>query len=196
MLIIRQGETISDPLTILCDLLNPLNDGLKIRAAVSGLEASEWGALQRQIETTGTFKYRKVGPKDEDREAIGWRLAAERGMTLIPPFDHPHVMAGQGTAAAELIGEVGRLDTLLVCVGGGGLIAGSAVAAHHHSPGLRVLGVEPEAGNDTQQSLARGVARVEDRGLVEEDEPRPGDQRDHQLAPERMAYALHPVKCE
>ncbi len=94
--------------------------------------------------------------RTEDREAIGRRLAAERGMTLIPPFDHPHVMAGQGTAAAELIGEVGRLDTLLVCVGGGGLIAGSAVAAHHHSPGLRVLGVEPEAGNDTQQSLARG----------------------------------------
>ena len=92
----------------------------------------------------------------EDREAIGRRLAAERGMTLIPPYDHPHVMAGQGTAAAELLQETGPLDLLLVCVGGGGLISGSAVAAHHLSPGITVLGVEPEAGNDTQQSLAQG----------------------------------------
>jgi threonine dehydratase len=92
----------------------------------------------------------------EDREAIGRRLAAERGMTLIPPFDHPHVMAGQGTAALELIEETGELDALLVCVGGGGLISGCAVAAHAVAPGIVVLGVEPEAGNDTQQSLARG----------------------------------------
>jgi threonine dehydratase len=92
----------------------------------------------------------------EDREAIGSRLAAERGMTLIPPYDHPHVMAGQGTAAAELIGQAGPLDLLLVCVGGGGLISGCAVAAHHLSPGIEVIGVEPEAGNDTQQSLAAG----------------------------------------
>ena len=92
----------------------------------------------------------------EDREAIGRRLAAERGMTLIPPYDHPHVMAGQGTAAAELLGETGPLDLLLVCVGGGGLIAGCAVAAHHLSPGIEVIGIEPEAGNDTQQSLALG----------------------------------------
>ena len=92
----------------------------------------------------------------EDRAAIGARLAAERGMTLIPPFDHPHVMAGQGTAALELIDEVGHLDALLVCVGGGGLISGSAVAATHRLPGIEVIGVEPEAGNDTQQSLAAG----------------------------------------
>ena len=92
----------------------------------------------------------------EDREAIGARLAAERGMTLIPPYDHAHVMAGQGTAAAELIEETGPLDLLLVCVGGGGLISGCAVAAHHLSPGIEVIGVEPEAGNDTQQSLAAG----------------------------------------
>ena len=92
----------------------------------------------------------------EDREAIGKRIAAERGMTLIPPYDHPHVMAGQGTAAAELLTETGPLDLLLVCVGGGGLISGSAVAAHHLSPGIEVHGVEPEAGNDTQQSLALG----------------------------------------
>ncbi len=92
----------------------------------------------------------------EDREAIGARLAAERGMTLVPPYDDAQVMAGQGTAAAELIEETGPLDLLLVCVGGGGLIAGCAVAARHRVPGIAVVGVEPEAGNDTQLSLARG----------------------------------------
>ena len=92
----------------------------------------------------------------EDREAIGRQLADERGMTLIPPFDHPHVMAGQGTAALELIEDAGSLDVLLVCVGGGGLISGCAVAAKHALPQCRVIGVEPEAGNDAQQSLRRG----------------------------------------
>ncbi len=92
----------------------------------------------------------------EDREAIGRRLAEERGMTLIPPYDHAHVMAGQGTAAAELLAETGPLDLLVVCVGGGGLISGCAVAAHAASPGIEVIGIEPEAGNDTQQSLAAG----------------------------------------
>jgi threo-3-hydroxy-L-aspartate ammonia-lyase len=92
----------------------------------------------------------------EDREAIGRQLAQERGMTLIPPYNHAHVMAGQGTAAAELLEDVPGLDTLLVCVGGGGLIAGCAVAAHALQPGIAVIGVEPEAGNDTQQSLALG----------------------------------------
>ena len=92
----------------------------------------------------------------EDREAIGRRLADERGLTLVPPYDHPHVMAGQGTAALELLQEVPDLDALLVCVGGGGLIAGCAVAAQGLRPGIEVWGVEPQAGNDTQQSLARG----------------------------------------
>jgi threonine dehydratase len=92
----------------------------------------------------------------EDREALGMRLAEERGMTLIPPYDHPHVMAGQGTVALEMIDEVGPLDLLLVCVGGGGLISGCAVAARHRLPDCAVIGVEPEAGNDVQQSLARG----------------------------------------
>jgi threonine dehydratase len=92
----------------------------------------------------------------EDREAIGRQLADERGMTLIPPFDHPHVMAGQGTAALELIEDAGSLDVLLVCVGGGGLISGCAVAAKHALPRCRVIGVEPEAGNDVQRSLRRG----------------------------------------
>jgi threonine dehydratase len=97
----------------------------------------------------------------EDREAIGQRLAAERGGTLIPPFDHPDVMSGQGTAALELIEQVretdgGGLDLLLVCVGGGGLISGCATAAKALLPQCRVVGVEPEAGNDVQQSLAKG----------------------------------------
>ncbi|MGL6108742.1 MAG: threo-3-hydroxy-L-aspartate ammonia-lyase [Rubrivivax sp.] len=91
-----------------------------------------------------------------DREALTRRIAAERGMTLIPPYDHAHVMAGQGTSALELIEDVGALDALLVCVGGGGLIAGCAVAAKHLLPGIAVHGVEPEAGNDTQLSLQRG----------------------------------------
>jgi len=97
----------------------------------------------------------------EDREAIGARLAQDRGMTLIPPYDHAHVMAGQGTAALELIEDVaamgeGPLDALLVCVGGGGLISGCAVAARHLAPACKVIGVEPQAGNDVQQSLALG----------------------------------------
>ncbi len=92
----------------------------------------------------------------EDREALGRRLAQERGMTLIPPYDHVDVMAGQGTAAAELIDEVGPLDRLLVCLGGGGLLAGCAVAARAQCPEVQVVGVEPLAGNDVQQSLALG----------------------------------------
>lgn len=92
----------------------------------------------------------------QDREAIGRQLAEERGMTLIPPYDHAHVMAGQGTAAKELFEETGPLDLLLVCLGGGGLIAGCAVAAQHQSPDCRVIGVEPEAGNDAQQSKRMG----------------------------------------
>ncbi len=92
----------------------------------------------------------------QDREALGRQLATERGMTLIPPYDHPQVMAGQGTAALELLEDVGALDVLLVCVGGGGLISGCAVAARHLAPDCRVIGVEPEAGNDVQMSLRKG----------------------------------------
>lgn len=92
----------------------------------------------------------------QDREALAQRLAQERGLILIPPFDHPHIIAGQGTAARELFDEVGALDDLFVCLGGGGLLAGSALAARHLSPGCRVIGVEPERGNDGQQSLRLG----------------------------------------
>ncbi|GAA3653741.1 pyridoxal-phosphate dependent enzyme [Nonomuraea antimicrobica] len=91
-----------------------------------------------------------------DRVAIGEALAAERGLTLIPPYEHPHVIAGQGTAALELIEEVGDLDALLTPIGGGGLIAGSATAAKGLLPGIRVIGVEPEDGDDTKRSLSAG----------------------------------------
>ena len=98
----------------------------------------------------------------DDREAIGRRLADERGMTLIPPFDHPDVIAGAGTAAKELIDEVGDLDALFVCLGGGGLLAGSALAARALVPGCKVYGVEPEAGNDGQQAFRTGrVVRID-----------------------------------
>lgn len=92
----------------------------------------------------------------EDREAISQRLAAERGMTLVPPYDHADVIAGQGTAAKELIEETGELDYLFVCMGGGGLLSGSALAARALSPHCKVIGVEPEAGNDGQQSFRSG----------------------------------------
>ena len=92
----------------------------------------------------------------EDREAIGRRLAQERGMTLVPPYDHADVIAGQGTATRELLQEVGDLDDLFVCLGGGGLISGAALAARALSPRCRIHGVEPETGNDAQQSLACG----------------------------------------
>lgn len=92
----------------------------------------------------------------ENREEIASRLANERGMTLIPPYDHPDVICGQGTAAKELFEEAGPLDVLLVPLGGGGLLAGSALAASGLAPDCKVIGVEPEAGNDGQQSLRRG----------------------------------------
>jgi len=93
----------------------------------------------------------------EDREAIGRRLAEDEGLTLIPPYDHPHVIAGQGTAALELIDEVGPLDALYVCLGGGGLLSGSALATRARSPKTRIVGVEPEAGNDGQRSFRSGA---------------------------------------
>ncbi|MDB5879203.1 MAG: serine dehydratase [Variovorax sp.] len=92
----------------------------------------------------------------EDREAVTKKIAAERGMTLIPPYDHPDVIAGQGTAARELFEETGPLDALFVCLGGGGLTSGSALSARALSPQAKVYGVEPEAGNDGQQSLRAG----------------------------------------
>ena len=97
----------------------------------------------------------------ENREEIAQRLAGERGAAVVPPYDHPDIIAGQGTAAAELIGQVGPLDSLFVCLGGGGLLSGSALAAKALSPHCAIYGVEPEAGNDGQQSLRQGsIVRI------------------------------------
>ena len=92
----------------------------------------------------------------EDREQIGRDLAQKHGLTLIPPYDHPDVIAGQGTAAKELFEEVGPLDAFFVCLGGGGLLSGSALATRALAPECRLYGVEPEAGNDGQQSFRKG----------------------------------------
>ena len=92
----------------------------------------------------------------EDREALGLRLSAERRLTLIPPYDHPHVMAGPGTAAKELFEEAGPIDVLAVPLGGGGLLSGSAIAAHEFNPDCKIVGVEPAAGNDGQRSFRSG----------------------------------------
>ncbi|GEL27045.1 serine/threonine dehydratase [Pseudonocardia sulfidoxydans NBRC 16205] len=91
-----------------------------------------------------------------DREELAAGLAAERGLALIPPYDHPDVLAGQGTATMELIEEVGPLDALFVCLGGGGLLSGAILAARALSPGVRILGVEPEAGDDGLRSWRAG----------------------------------------
>jgi len=97
----------------------------------------------------------------EDREAVARKLQEQTGATLIPPYDHADVIAGQGTAAKELIEDVGELDYLFVCLGGGGLLSGSLLAAKALSPACKVYGVEPQAGNDGQQSLRKGeVVRI------------------------------------
>jgi threonine dehydratase len=87
------------------------------------------------------------------REDLSQQIARERGLTIIPPYDHPDIVAGQGTSAKELFEELGRLDYLFVCVGGGGLISGCAIAADALSPGCQVVGVEPEAGDDATRSF-------------------------------------------
>jgi len=91
--------------------------------------------------------------RGEDRAQVAARIAAEKGAAVIPPFDHPAVVAGQGTAAKELIEDVGPLDYLFVCCGGAGLLSGCAIAANHLSPGTRVVGVEPAAGDDGARSF-------------------------------------------
>ena len=91
--------------------------------------------------------------KGEDREQVAARISAERGAAVVPPFDHPAVIAGQGTAAMELIQDVGPLDYLFVCCGGAGLLSGCAIAAGHLSPGTKVIGVEPAAGDDAARSF-------------------------------------------
>ena len=99
--------------------------------------------------------------KDEDREEVSRKISLERGMVLIPPYNHPHIVAGQGTAAKELIEEAGVLDALLVPCGGGGLLSGCSLAARKLSPGCRVIGVEPAAGDDVTRSFrAKRIVRI------------------------------------
>jgi threonine dehydratase len=96
------------------------------------------------------------------RLALCRQISAERGCTIIPPYDHPHVVAGQGTAAKELLEALGRLDLLLVCCGGGGLLSGSAIVAHTLAPHCRVIGVEPQAGDDAARSFqSKTLQRIE-----------------------------------
>ncbi len=98
----------------------------------------------------------------QDRDEVARGIAAARGAVVIPPFDHAAVIAGQGTATKELLEDVGPLDDLFVCCGGAGLLSGSAIAAHHLSPGVRVIGVEPAAGDDVARSFrAKALQRVE-----------------------------------
>ena len=94
------------------------------------------------------------------REELAAEIAAERGAPIIPSFDHPHIIAGQGTAAKELFEEVGDLDVLLVCCGGAGLLSGSSISAHALSPSCYVIGVEPEAGNDATRSFKSGTLQT------------------------------------
>ncbi len=93
---------------------------------------------------------------NEDRQKIAEKLASERGLTLIPPFDHPHILAGQGTAAKELFEDAGAFDILMVPCGGGGLLSGCSIAAKHLSPKCRVIGVEPAAGDDGLRAFRSG----------------------------------------
>jgi len=94
--------------------------------------------------------------KDEERETVAARLAKERGMVTIPPFNHPHIVAGQGTAAKELLEDAGALDMLVVPCGGAGLLSGCAVATRHLAPQCHIVGVEPAAGDDVTQSFRAG----------------------------------------
>ncbi|MEM9066536.1 MAG: pyridoxal-phosphate dependent enzyme [Planctomycetota bacterium] len=106
--------------------------------------------LARAPKGSGVHTYNRG---TEVREEIGGRIALERGLTIIPPFDHPVVIAGQGTAGMELFEDVGPLDEVYVCVGGGGLLSGCAIAARAMAPGCRVIGVEPEAADDAARSF-------------------------------------------
>jgi threonine dehydratase len=114
----------------------------------------------------------------ERREEIGRRISAERGATLIPPYDHPWTIAGQGTLALELLDEVPELDGLLVCLGGGGMLSGCALIAKEINPAIRIFGVEPELANDYWQSLRAGKkVRVDASATIADGlrTPEPGD---------------------
>jgi threo-3-hydroxy-L-aspartate ammonia-lyase len=155
--------------------LDPTQRGRGIVAYSSGNHAQAVSLASRLLDTSATILMPADTPPakldatrgygaevvtydryTEDREALGAALSEERGLVLVPPYEHPLIMAGQGTAAMELIEDVPDLDLLLAPVGGGGLIAGCGTAAKALRPSIRVVGVEPEAGDDTRRSLAAG----------------------------------------
>ena len=136
-----------------------------IAAASLGIQATivmPADAPRSKLEATRGYGARVVtyDRMTGDREAIGRQISEESGATLIPPYDHPWTIAGQGTAALEFLEEIENLEALVVPIGGGGLISGCSIAAKALSPGIRVVGVEPEDGNDTYLSLRSG-SRVE-----------------------------------
>lgn len=118
-------------------------------------------APRSKLQTTRSYGARIVtyDRTRESREAIAARLLEQSGATLVPPFDHPMIMAGQGTAALELLEEAPHLDALIAPVGGGGLLSGSATIAREMHPAIRLFGVEPSGGNDTFLSLQAGARR-------------------------------------
>ena len=120
------------------------------------------GAPSTKIEATRSYgaNIMLYDPDHRSREEIVRDMAAERGLGVVPPFDDPAIIAGQGTAALELFLETGALDYLLVPCGGGGLLSGSAIAADQASPGCRVIGVEPEAGDDATRSFRTGTLQT------------------------------------
>jgi len=136
-----------------------------IAAAAAGASATivmPEDAPRSKIEATRGYGARVItyNRAGESREAIGRKISEETGAALAPPYDHPRIIAGQGTAVLEILEQTDDLDALAICVGGGGLIAGSAIAAKALRPGIRIFGVEPEAANDTWQSFRAG-RRVE-----------------------------------
>jgi threonine dehydratase len=139
------------------------NHGQALALAASILDIPAAVVMPRDAPDSKVAATRGYGAKiigyerySEDREAIAAELSRTEGRTVVPPYDHPHVIAGQGTAAKELFEEVGPLDALFVPLGGGGLLGGSLLSAGTLAPECAVYGVEPEAGNDGQESLRRG----------------------------------------
>src|SRR5699024_428667 len=121
-------------------------------------------APQVKVEATRGYGAQVVGYDRyaPDRDEIGAALAAEQGRTLIPPFDHPDTIAGQGPAALELLADVDALDVLVTPLGGGGLLSGTVLAARHAESSARLYGVEPEAGDDARRSLEQGrIVRID-----------------------------------
>jgi threonine dehydratase len=144
---------------VICSSAGNHAQGVAKAAAIHGIKAvvvMAENATPSKIEATRGYGAEVVQyAKHEERETLAGKLAAERGLTLIPPFDHAHIIAGQGTAAKELIEDVGPLDVVMTPCGGGGLLSGCAIAAKHLAPGCRVIGVEPAAGDDATQSFAQ-----------------------------------------